>query len=138
MVMFFAQSKSFRPIWDFSHSITDFQIWCHALSCQIYCALYMQICNDNVVNYVMRWDLAPSKQVKWLIQYSFPVFEKGENRTSQTQTFLTSIAKQRRGIHKRERKLELYMNIFVSWLWSFNDLPWLLAHFCCWIYLLMQ
>lgn len=79
--------------------------------------------DDKVVNYMMRWDLAPDKQVKWIIHYLFLVCENDENRTSQARTYLTSIAKQRFGINKRERKLEPYINIFVSRLCSFNDLP---------------
>ena len=79
--------------------------------------------DDNVVNYVMRWNLEPGKQVKWLIHYLFPVCMGDEDCTSQARTFLTPIAKQRPGIHKRERKLEPYRNILVSRLRSFNDLP---------------
>jgi hypothetical protein len=82
---------------------------------------------DCPLHYIMRAKLKPGLQVKWFIQYLFPV-QEAENKLScdgsskvQVRTFLTPIAKQRPGIAKKDQKLKPYRNIIVNYLWNLES-----------------
>ena len=71
---------------------------------------------ETAIHYVMRWRLRPGRQVRWLINYLFPVPPEREASSSNqpqkhARTFLTPAAKQRPGMARKDRKLEPYQNI---------------------------
>lgn len=67
---------------------------------------------ENALHYAMRWNLRRGKQVKWLIDYLFPMAEdETDCSPPKGRTFLTPVAKERLGMQKMDRKLEPYKNI---------------------------
>jgi hypothetical protein len=76
---------------------------------------------ENALHYVMRWNLHPGRQVRWLIHYLLPMREDGFDSPFQKgRTFLTPVAKQRPGMGRKAWKLEPYKNIIWPCLRSFS------------------